>query len=215
MRWSIVRQIWDDYEACGDVELFREDILTSPWYKEPDDVDDCLLRHAIEACDLRAVRMLLSIGESPSKPFKDGFSFLHIAVESIKSARSRSTIEHDQALKILTELLEFGADPNVLGMDGAPLHRAAGFGCTDAAQVLLSHGADIELRTLVDGERTPLIHAALMRQAPMVRFLLSAGARKDMAIEQTMTDAPTTLPEVLKGDETPIAKDILNALAAN
>ena len=213
MQWSIVDQVWDQYQAHGDVEMLREDILTSPWYQEPDDANDCLLMRAIEAFDVKAVRMLLSMGESPAKPFKGGFSLLHEAVDKVECAAS--TTERDQALEILTELLDNGADPNVLGVDGAPLHRAAGFGCIDAAQVLLSHGADIELRTLVDGEPTPLIHAALCRQAPMVRFLLSAGARKDMVIEQSMTNAPTTLQEVLKGDETPIVKDILNALAGN
>ena len=73
MQWSIVDQVWDQYQAHGDVEMLREDILTSPWYQEPDDANDCLLMRAIEAFDVKAVRMLLSMGESPSKPFRGGF----------------------------------------------------------------------------------------------------------------------------------------------
>ncbi|WP_010584090.1 ankyrin repeat domain-containing protein [Schlesneria paludicola] len=208
--WSIVDQIWGGYKLHEDVESLREEILTSPWYEQPSDADDSLLRLAIGATDLEAVRMLLSIGERPSVPSKDGSSLLHQAVDHVSG--SSTLRERDRALAILASLLDYGADPNVYGMDGSPLHRAAGAGCIDAAQILLSHGANIEMRTLVDGERTPLIHAALMQQPKMVRFLLSAGASKNTAISCTLTDGPTTLQEVLTKENTPVSKDILSAL---
>ena len=62
--------------------------------------------------------------------------------------------------------------------DGTPLHRAAGTGVIDAVRILLAHGANLDARMLVDSELTPLMHAVLMQQPQMVRFLLDAGANR-------------------------------------
>ena len=43
-------------------------------------------------------------------------------------------------------------------------------------ELLLRHGANIEARMLIDGEMTPLMHAALVGEPQSVRFLLKHGA---------------------------------------
>ena len=167
--WS--NPIWDEYQTHRDVDQLRNDVLTTPWYRPPLKVDDSLLLRAVETCDVLAATKLMELGESPALPTDDGFTILHTAVD----------VAHDKnqshaALELVDVLLQRDADPNVQGIDGTPLHRAAGAGLAAVADLLLRNGADIEARTLVDGEVTPLMHAALMGQPDMVRYLLRAGA---------------------------------------
>ena len=66
------------------------------------------------------------------------------------------------------------------------LHVAAEYGCASAAAVLLEAGAEVEARAAVDAHggdgHTPLFHTVcslLDHGAPVLRQLLSAGARTD------------------------------------
>lgn len=196
--------IWDSYVAHRNLNTLREEILSYPWYEAPKTADESLLMGAVEENDLGAVRLLLSMGEDPQLPASDGFTFLHQAVDEIFNSvkeptdHSLENTKHDTALAILTTLLEAGANPNVQGADGTPLHRAAGSGVIESAQILLAHGADIEARMLVDGELTPLMHAALSGQTQMVRVLLDAGADRSAMSRTSLTDPPMTLRELLK-----------------
>ncbi|MEZ5941069.1 MAG: ankyrin repeat domain-containing protein [Planctomycetaceae bacterium] len=163
--------IWDSYRSHGDVALLREDILTQPWYQPPTIVDDSVLQHAVNSCDVAAARVLIELGEHPNLPADDGFTLLHLAVDAAYEQKHSG-----ESLEMIGLLLENGADPNVLGMDGTALHRAAGWGNVEVVGLLLKHGADIEARMLVDGELTPLMHAALWGKRDMVTFLLLSGA---------------------------------------
>lgn len=200
-----LQPIWDSYIEHRNLELLREDILSYPWYERPKTADESLLMRAIERKDVGAVRLLLSMGENPNLPASDGFTFLHQAVDQVPDVEGdiegscvEIAPELDAALAVLTALLEGAADPNVPGMDGTPLHRAAGSGVIESARLLLTHGADIEARMLVDGELTPLMHAALSGHPQMVRFLLDSGAKRSAMSRTSLTDPPMTLWELLK-----------------
>ncbi len=167
--WS--HPIWDAYQSQGNLNCLREDVLTTPWYRLPATVDDSLLVRAVECCDVGAAKVLMELGETPSLPTDDGFTIIHTAVDVAHEKK-----ESQDSLQLIESLLEFGADPNVQGADGTPLHRAVGWGLTDVAELLLRHGANIEVRTLIDGELTPLMYAAMMGQPESVRCLLKHGA---------------------------------------
>lgn len=144
---------------------------TTAWYRTPLKLDESLLVRAVESSDVGAVKVLIELGESPALLASDGFTTLHIAVD-----KAYDKHESPDALELIDTLLQHGGDPNTHGMDGTSLHRAAGFGLVAVVDQLLRHGADIEARMLVDGELTPLMHAALMKQPNMVRHLLKHGA---------------------------------------
>jgi ankyrin repeat protein len=187
--------IWDAYRERQNIDELREDILTSPWYRLPQRASDSLLMRAIESSDLNAVKLLISLGESPSMPEPSGFTCLHQAIDNASKAELGPASE--TALAIIVALLEGGADPNAQGIDGTPLHRAAGWGLVEAARMLLAHGADIEARMLIDGELTPLMHAALMGQPLMVRVLLDAGANPLAVAAPYVMHGSATLRDLL------------------
>ncbi len=166
--WS--SPIWDAYQSHRDIDQLRQDILTTPWYRAPVNVDESLLVRAVESCDVAAARLLMEIGEKPDLPCDDGFTLLHTAVDVARENQS------PDAVALIECLLQNGANPNVQGIDGTPLHRAAGAGLTSVVDALLRHGTDIEARTLVDGGLTPLMHAALMGAPETVKQLLDSGA---------------------------------------
>jgi ankyrin repeat protein len=77
---------------------------------------------------------------------------------------------------VLIELLVRGGDMNAFDCLGsAPLHQACYYNRVQSAEILLSRGANIELRELYN-QRTPLIHAAFQGTLEMVALLLDAGA---------------------------------------
>lgn len=76
----------------------------------------------------------------------------------------------------MTEHLQKGTDVNFCDAGGyAPLHYAARKGHVKVAQLLLLHGADINIRTRA-GKVTPLLRAAFSGQEEMCRFLVQKGA---------------------------------------
>ncbi len=164
--------IWDSYLAHQDVDVLRQDVLTTPWYRRPTKTTESLLQRAIEIGDFPAVKTLVELGESPALPADDGFTLLHSAVDM-----ACENEESQAAIQIVQCLLENGGDPNLHGIDGAtPLHRAAGSGLAAVVETMLQHNGDIESRTLTDGELTPLMYAAMMGQSPIVQLLLTQGA---------------------------------------
>ncbi len=81
---------------------------------------------------------------------------------------------------LLVELLELGVSPNAVDGSGyTPMVYAVAYGDDTAAQFLISHGADVNLRSGKEGI-TPLMGAVLKNQFMMARFLLLNGARKDI-----------------------------------
>ncbi|MDB5338294.1 MAG: hypothetical protein JWN70_3913 [Planctomycetaceae bacterium] len=166
--WS--NPIWDAYRSHGDIDQLRLDLVTTPWYRTPQNVDESLLVRAIACCDVAAAKLLMELGEKPDLPADDGITLLHTAVDMARNNPS------PEALQLIICLLQNGGDPNIQGVDGTPLHRAAGFGLIAVIDALLQFDVDVEARTLIDGEMTPLMHAALMEQPEAVRHLLQAGA---------------------------------------
>ena len=203
--------IWTNYLAHRDVALLREDILTCCWETSREAHEDSLLMVAVHARDPAAVVAMISAGESVHRKATDGFSYLHSAVDLISELRGEA--QRNDALEILGALLANGADPNVQGMDGTPLHRAAGWGCVDAMKLLLQHGADIEARMLVDGEPTPLLHAALLRKQEAIDFLIEA-APTELRKWRPTTDMSLTLRSSWRGCEEKISEDC-RAVAAS
>jgi hypothetical protein len=65
---------------------------------------------------------------------------------------------------------------------------------------------------LVDGELTPLMHAALMDEPQMVRFLLDAGADRGASSRTSLTHPPMTLRQWLLKWDAPHAPEILRML---
>ena len=75
-------------------------------------------------------------------------------------------------LETVKVLLSLRADPNVKNIDGIyPIHVAAARGYTDIAEVLLQYCN--EVKDALDGDlRTPLHHAAIHNQVPIIENLL-------------------------------------------
>jgi ankyrin repeat protein len=202
--------IWRCYLEHRDLDQLRDEVPSTPWYKSPEEAGDSLLMRAVEQGDAGAAKVLMALGESPSLPARDGFTFLHKAIDTVSAAEAGA--KRDAALEVIVALLTGGADPNVQGVDGAPLHRAAGAGLIEAARMLLAHGANIEARMRTDGELTPLMHAASMNQPAMVRYLLDAGADRLAISGPSLVDAALTLPGLLAKRKVSHANEILDML---
>lgn len=202
--------IWDEYQAHRDVERLRDDILTTPWYRKPEKLDESLLVRAVERGDLAAVKLLIELGEEPSLPHDKYCTILHEAVDrAVESADS----ELEAVIEIIELLARHGADLNALGTDGTALHRAAGWGLIPVAETLLKCGANIEARMLTDGELTPLMFAALMEQPEMVRFLLQTGADRTALTAPSLTDVGgKTAEELVLAQNAPTASNISQIL---
>jgi ankyrin repeat protein len=97
---------------------------------------------------------------------------LHVALFDCRDNASLDRGHHE----VVEVLLAAGADVGLCRLwDGTPLHDAARFGLTRVADMLVSHGADVNSR----GDylhRTPLHLAATYDQPDMIDFLLSRGA---------------------------------------
>jgi cytohesin len=83
--------------------------------------------------------------------------------------------------KVARMLLEAGANPDVDAYNGSPLHYAAAYGHTATLSVLITGGAQVDIK---DGlKRTPLHQAAANGHIEAVRALLAAGADVSWADE--------------------------------
>jgi uncharacterized protein len=197
--------IWQNYRTHGDIDAFRTELLNTPWYLPPLTVEDSLLIRALQALDLPAIRVLIEVGESVALPADDGLTLLHIGVDVAGEVRENHL--YVIALEILETLINAGADPNVIGVDGTPLHRAAGWGIVPTAEKLLDLGADIDARTTEEGEMTPLMYAALLGQVNMVRFLLDHGA--DVDARSAQESGALTAEQMVVEQNAETAADVL------
>ena len=113
----------------------------------------------MQACNLgllSVVRLYLGAGADASFGVAHGVTCLHCSWDSYARLAGRATSRPSaKALRrrfltireIITELLEYGADPNKSSANGiTPLHMAASYGHDDICGLLLRHGADRFLR---------------------------------------------------------------------
>jgi len=117
------------------------------------------------------VRAALQQGADPN-PLIDmgGTGKRPLLVEAIRGTLSKGRSD------FVAALLEYGAAPNVPGghSGGPPLHVAAAYGFAHQVELLIAHGADVNLPDAV-GNR-PLHVAAGDRDPPDVFVLLAHGA---------------------------------------
>jgi ankyrin repeat protein len=88
-----------------------------------------------------------------------------------------SALERDQddRLELLELLLQAGAPVNLKGVnDWTPAHMAAARDDVDALRILVSHGADLSIRTEIDEYATPLEEARNLGKLNAVRYLEGA-----------------------------------------
>ncbi len=114
-----------------------------------------------------------------------------------------------QDSKSVEILLGAGASPNKHCRSGPPLICAATHGQTEAANLLIAAGADLEQRSS-PAEMTPLIVAALVGHVEVVKLLLEAGANPlsvdvldrtayDIAVEEKEEEIAKVLAPVSSG----------------
>jgi ankyrin repeat protein len=200
---DVFHKIWEAYRSHGDLDLLRQEVQIHPWHYPPAAVDESLLYYAVISCDVPAARLLIELGERADLPGDDGFPLLILAIDEASEQH-----ESADSLEMVDLLLKHGADPNHLLLEGTALHRAAGSGCVTVAELLLRHGANLEARMKIDGEMTPLMHAALMGHPKMVYFLLEAGADPLARCAKYMGEL--TAEELVEQDNAPSAASVLN-----
>ncbi|XP_055975644.1 ankyrin repeat and LEM domain-containing protein 1 [Sorex fumeus] len=95
------------------------------------------LRAALREEEPRAVEQLLRQGADPNLVLADGAAAVHLAARA----------GHPRGLRCLDALLRRGGDPNARSDEAlTPLHVAAAWGCRPGLELLLSWGADPQLR---------------------------------------------------------------------
>jgi ankyrin repeat protein len=146
---------------------------------------DTGLHVAAAAYQTEIVRGLLRAGADVGAKNRRGQEALHYA--AIGSPGSRTWNPAAQAATIAC-LIEAGADPNTVDMDGVtPLHRAVRTRCAEAVRTLLAHGADparknksgstpMVLARLTTGRGGTGTQAAKEQQREIVRILEERSA---------------------------------------
>ena len=139
------------------------------WMKERDEHERTLLQVALEERDFSRVEMLLTLGWDVNGTTDGSQSYLQIAVCSGEITFVRSLIEH-------------GADPCFIPEWGAwpPLIDAVHLGAENIVKYLLDHGADVNQRSIIDGEYTALWEAAFFGKSSVVAILLDYGADPEL-----------------------------------
>lgn len=124
------------------------------------------LWEAVKADDIDVVENLRKEKNIRFTRCQDNKTILHLGAER-------------NAVKVVKYLLTDGKmDPNVKDeiLQGVPLHGAAEYGSTDAARVLLEHGAEINRQDLIGN--TALHIACEHEQGKIKTFLIDQGADK-------------------------------------
>lgn len=120
------------------------------------------ITHAIDCGSLLALNWM--IGRGVTLRFRDdeGYTPLHSAIDGAR----------DDRLAVIELLLQGGADPDVRGINGyTAAHLAAVRNDVPTLQLLARHGADFELRTVIDSDTTPLEEAHYFGRLDAVAFL--------------------------------------------
>ncbi|HIH2744605.1 TPA: ankyrin repeat domain-containing protein [Burkholderia lata] len=138
----------------------------------------------VTACanmDPDGVRAALKAGANPNVERESWLDTLLVEVYCNGYRDGAASLEA-QALEIIKELIDAGADMNAVkkvSLDGPILGEAAAFGHLDVMKVLLDAGADVE-GVAPGGYETPLLSAALAAAYPRadqaMRMLIDAGA---------------------------------------
>ena len=166
--WRDAEHVWRRYRETGDLQMLREELLTSPVIINVPGEQDVFFLWALKDRDIAAAELLLELGlVDVGRPAPDGYHDLHWVIEE--------SDEDDPTMARF--LLDHGADLEQRGVnDWAPLHMAAIRGRLKIAEFLLDRGADINARTRIDGCLTPLMEAAWVGNLEMVQMLLNRGA---------------------------------------
>ena len=168
----------DEAFRLGDVNALRaavEDPDVVPNGPMPLAIGPCLV-YAVYHSPLPFIRELLALGADPDRDDGDGFPPLMAALGGLRpqaGAPGRA-----DALDVLAMLLEYGANPDVRGInDWTPLHMAVSQDSAAAARLLLVHGADPMLRTRIDNYDTAREYAETRGLHELSRLLAEAEAR--------------------------------------
>jgi ankyrin repeat protein len=123
---------------------------------------------AVDAGDIKAVRMLLDKGADPDASVRGDGTALILASRQGK-------------LAIVEALLKAGAGVDVASRgDGNPLIMAARAGHDDVVTVLIEAGADPN--AIVPDDETPLINAARAGHLQTVEYLVEHGADVNLGV---------------------------------
>ena len=156
--------------ALGDPDGF-------PDVSGPIAIGHCL-EYAIYHSPLPFIRLLLEHGADPNYEDHAGFPSLIAALTCLQSVPGSPA--RADALEILELLLDMGADPSQRGLnDYTPLHWAAGNGDACAVRLLLGHGADVTIRTRIDGCETPREVAEHAGHREIAELLVQHETRRD------------------------------------
>jgi ankyrin repeat protein len=166
--------------------------------------------------DARSVQLLLEHGVNPNA--QPGTAPPDFLFGGGRSALMWAAFRGDTA--IMNLLLGAGADPNAEGMLGTPLNQAAWADRTDAAKLLLAHGAKVNQADHSAGY-TPLHWAASTeeRDASLVKLLLDHGANPNAEggqnVDAFMDVAQTPLMLAQRRGSTPVVDTLAAAGATN
>ncbi len=146
---------------------------------------DTGLHIAAAAYQTEIARKLIAAGADVRARNRRGQGALHYAAVGAPGAKTWNPSA--QAATIVC-LIEAGADPNAVDMDGVtPLHRAVRTRCAEAVRTLLAHGADparknksgstpMRLAGLTTGRGGTGSPAAKAQQAEIVQLLQETGS---------------------------------------
>ena len=185
----------------GDIASIKAKVASDPGYLTSRDfVGNTPLLMALDCNHMELVRFLLDNKADPNCEVDDGETALIKAVTS----------DHKDSVEITRLLLEAGARVSPDEATGiSPLHRAAVRGHVEHARLLLENGADVNERTVIDGEETALMEAAFLGHAAMVRFLLEKGA--DPSIRNYVTNlSPIEIAAAARKGPDPAVEAVLN-----
>ena len=123
--------------------------------------------HAIATGSAESIRWMVARGVELDFLESDGYTPVHSVLE-----RAR-----DDRLELLDLLLRAGAPVNRKGVnDWTPAHKAAASDDVAALRVLVEHGADLSIRTVIDECATPLEEARNLGKLAAVAYLEGLGA---------------------------------------
>jgi ankyrin repeat protein len=132
----------------------------------PEGVDDLVRRrwiiNALGSGSAASVEWMLRKGVTLDFRDDEGYTPVHAAIERRAGDR----------YELLERLLEAGAPVNLKGInDWTPAHMAAARDDVEALEILVRHGADLSVRTVIDEYATPLEEARHLGRTNAVRYL--------------------------------------------